>query len=219
MMNASKNVFVTGGTGYLGKRLIALLLEDGYNVKAVVREKSLHKLPEGCTAVYCDPFSADDLVKHIEAGSVFVQLLGVSHPGPSKKELFYKIDYRSGVASIDAAVKAGCSHFVYLSVAQTPTSIMKDYQQCRAKCEEILFDSGMKAVVLRPWYIIGTGHYWPLLFTPLFRLLEQIPATAEKAKALRLVPLNKMLKQLVNAVEQQPEYKMRIVEIDEINAG
>jgi len=216
-MQQSKKVFITGGTGYLGKRLIALLLKEGYSVKAVTRKKSAHKLPSGCRAVYCDPFSSSEMLKHIEPGSVFVQLLGVSHPGPSKKELFYKIDYPSAVASIDAAAKAGCSHFVYLSVAQTPASVMKDYQACRAKGENVLRASGLKAVVLRPWYITGPGHYWPLFFIPLFRLLELLPATSEKAKALRLVPLNKMLRKLVDTVKEAPETRFRIIEIDEIN--
>ncbi|HEY6976036.1 MAG TPA: GDP-mannose 4,6-dehydratase, partial [Chitinophagaceae bacterium] len=32
-----KQIFITGGTGYMGSRLIKMLLEKGYTVKALVR--------------------------------------------------------------------------------------------------------------------------------------------------------------------------------------
>lgn len=38
-----KQVFITGGTGYMGKRLIGLLLKKGHAVKALVRNGSEKK--------------------------------------------------------------------------------------------------------------------------------------------------------------------------------
>jgi uncharacterized protein YbjT (DUF2867 family) len=210
-----KQVFITGGTGYMGRRLISRLIPAGYTVKALVRKGSERKLPPGCTAIIGNPFDADSFSHHIEQGSTFIQLLGVSHPGPSKKDLFYKIDYASAAASVAAATQAGCSHFVYVSVAQTPTSVMHDYQVCRAKCEKLIQETTLKASIIRPWYVIGPGHYWPLFFFPLFKLLEIIPGTSEKAKSLRLVYLRQMLDTLVRAVDHPPE-QTKFFEIQEI---
>ena len=210
-----KQVFITGGTGYLGRRLIPMLLQKGYAIKALARKGSEQKLPSECTPVINDPFDAKAFVRHVAPGSTFIQLLGVSHPGPSKKELFYKIDFASVSASVAAAAQAGCEHFVYVSVAQTPTTVMHDYQVCRAECEKMIRQTSLKATFIRPWYIIGPGHYWPLLFLPLSKILEIIPGTSKKAKALRLVYLSQMLNTLVYAVEHPPE-QARIVEIEEI---
>lgn len=192
-----------------------MLLQKGHLVKALTRKGSEQKLPAGCIPVVSDPFDANAFVHHVERGSTFIQLLGVSHPGPSKKELFYKIDFASVSASVAAATQAGCKHFVYVSVAQTPTSVMHDYQVCRAKCEQMITQASLKASMIRPWYIIGPGHYWPIFFLPLFKLLEIIPHTSAKAKALRLVYLSQMLNTLVYAVEHPPE-PLRIFEIEEI---
>jgi uncharacterized protein YbjT (DUF2867 family) len=211
-----QSVFITGGTGYTGRRLIARLLQQGYAVTALVRKQSLDKLPAGCQPLLADPFDAGSFAHSIAPNSIFIQLLGVAHPGPRKKELFYSVDLASVKASVAAAKDADVTHFIYVSVAQYPTKIMESYQQVRAQGEDMVLSAGLKATIIRPWYVIGPGHYWPLLLQPLFWLLQYIPATAEKAKALALVSLHKMLLALESAVKQLPENQCRIIEIEEI---
>lgn len=211
-----KQVFITGGTGYLGKRLINQLLKLDYEVKALCRKGSEMKLPKACIAVAGNPFDAESFQSQIPAGCTFIQLLGVPHPSPKKKHLFEIIDLASAKASVQAAKAASCKHFVYISVAQEPTKIMMNYQQCRAQAENLIKDSGLKATILRPWYIIGPGHYWPLFFLPVFKMLEWLPATSARAKALRLVYLKQMLATLIKAVENPTKQGIKVVEIAEI---
>jgi uncharacterized protein YbjT (DUF2867 family) len=211
-----KQVFITGGTGYMGSRLIPLLLEKGYKVKALVRKGSENKIPKGCSYVTGNPFNASTFSNEIPAGATFVQLLGVSHPGPAKKEQFKLVDLASARASADAAKQAGVGHFVYVSVAQMPTSIMHDFQQCRAEGEAAISETQIPATFIRLWYVVGPGHYWPLLFQPLFTILEWIPATSRKAKALRLVTLKQMLHTLLYAIESIPSTGLSIIEVDDI---
>jgi len=213
---AMKAVFITGGTGYIGRRLIGLLLKKGYKVKALVRKGSENKLPKGCSYVTGDPFDASSFSTAIPRGTTFVQLLGVAHPGPKKKEQFRIIDLASARASAVAAKQAAVQHFVYVSVAQTATSIMQDYQRCRAAGEAAIRATQMTATFIRPWYVVGPGHYWPLLFQPLFKMLEWIPATTKKAKALRLVTLKQMLHSLLYAIENPPGTCVNIMEIEDI---
>jgi len=92
---------------------------------------------------------------------------------------------------------------------------MHDYQVCRPKREKVITKS-LKASIIRPCYIIGPGHYWPLLFLPLFKLLEIIPGTSSKAKTLRLVFLSQMLNTSAYAVEHPPE-RVSVFEIEEIS--
>lgn len=51
MSAARQHVFLTGGSGYLGSRLIPRLLSRGHRVTALVRPHSQDKLPSGCEAV------------------------------------------------------------------------------------------------------------------------------------------------------------------------
>ena len=200
----------------MGRRLIAMLLKKGYSVKALVRDGSQKKLPAGCNYVAGNAFDAGSFVLAIPGGATFIQLLGVPHPSPKKKEQFKAIDLASAKASANAARAAGIAHFVYVSVAQTPTKIMQDFQQYRAQGEAYIRSTDIPATFIRPWYVTGPGHYWPLFFLPLFKILEWIPATSKKAKALRLVSLRQMLKTLMYAVEHPPASGVVVREIEEI---
>ena len=209
-------VFITGGTGYIGKRIIPLLQLQGCAITALVRKQSIHKLAGGCSPVLADPFNAASYANHIAPGSTFIHLLGVSHPGPQKKSLFYSVDLAAAKASAAAAKQAGVVHFIYMSVAQYPSTIMESYQHARAGAEAAILDTGIKTTVIRPWYIVGPGHYWPLLLEPVLALLRHIPATAAKANALAPVPPNKILLVLQDAVKYPPEKSLRVIEVAEI---
>lgn len=133
-----RQIFITGGTGYLGRRLIPELLKRGHHVHALVRTGSEAKLPVGCEAVVGNALEAESFANKIQPADTFVHLVGVPRPSPAKAREFREIDLVSIRASVPAAVKAGVKHFVYLSVAQ-PAPIMKVYQEVRAEGER-LFD-------------------------------------------------------------------------------
>ncbi len=212
----TNSVFITGGTGYMGKRLIPLLLAGGCEVSALVRPQSVNKLPEGCQPVIADPFNPASFVNAIPENSTFIHLLGVSHPGPKKKALFYSVDLASLKASVEAAKQAAVKHFVYVSVAQFPTKVMGDYQEVRRQGEQAVLESGLASTFIRPWYVVGPGHYWPLIFNPVFKLLEIIPSTSVQAKALALVSLKQMLLTLQQVVLSPPAKHNNIVEVQDI---
>src|SRR5438128_8660301 len=86
------------------------------------------------------------------------------------------------------------------------------------KKETIIRATAIPATFIRPWYVIGPGHYWPLLFQPIFKILEWIPSTSAKAKALHVVYLKQMLNALVHAVEHFPSNGVDVIEISDIRS-
>ncbi|MEK7869988.1 MAG: NAD(P)H-binding protein [Nitrospirota bacterium] len=211
---ASDHIVVIGSTGYLGSRLIPRLIERGHTVTAVVRPGS-HATPvPGCRAVQADPLDAASLTPHLHAGDTVVQLVGVPKPAPWKGPHFRAVDLVAGRASIDAAKTARVEHFVYVSVAH-PAPIMKDYIAVRCECEDRLDTAGLRATILRPWYILGPGHWWPLGLQPVYRLMEMVPSTQDAARRLGLVTIHDMLTALVWSIEHPPE-SIRVIEVPEI---
>ncbi len=207
-----RRIFVTGGSGYIGSRLIARLLECGHGVRALARPGSEKKLAGGCAVVLGNALEKDSFAGQVAPCDTFVQMVGVSHPSPSKSREFRTVDLASARAS--AAAEAGVSHFVYISVAQ-PAPAMKAYVEARAQGEAAIREQGLNATFLRPWYVLGPGHRWPYLLLPGYWILERLPATRQTARRMGLVTIKQMVQALIFAIETPPS-GIRVLEVPDI---
>lgn len=214
---AKTSVFVTGGSGYVGRALISRLVDRGHPVRALVRPGSESKLPHGAEPVLGNALDASSFAARIAPALTLVHLVGTPHPNPSKAREFRDIDLASVQASVMAAKSGGVRHFVYVSVAH-PAPVMHAYIAARTAGETCVRESGIPATLLRPWYIVGPGHRWPLLLSPLYALLERIPSTRESALRLGLVTREQMAAALVVAVES-PAETVNIVGVPDIRAA
>ena len=210
-------VFITGGTGYVGSRLIATLVDRGHSVRALVRPASAARLPARCEAVMGDALHGLSYAGSIAPSVTFIHLVGVSHPSPAKAQEFLRVDLASVDAAVAAAMVANIRHFIYLSVAH-PAPVMRAYIAARIRGEDIIRSSGMGATILRPWYILGPGHQWPRALSPLYWILRKIPATRSSAERLGLVTINQMVAALVHAVED-PVDGVRVIDVPAIRAA
>jgi uncharacterized protein YbjT (DUF2867 family) len=210
------HIFITGGTGYMGSRLIPRLVTAGHTVSALVRAESQKKLPPGCVPIPGNALDASSYQKSVPTGSTFIQLVGVAHPSPAKAAQFRSIDLVSGREAVRAAVASGVDHFIYVSVAQ-PAPVMKVYQEVRAEVEALIRESGLNATILRPWYVLGPGHIWPYALLPAYWLMQRFPSTREGAQRLGLVTLEQMLQTLTKAAAS-PCTGVRVLGVPEIRS-
>jgi len=203
-------VFVSGGTGYMGRELIPRLIAAGHEIHALVRPGSESKLPTGAALVSGNALDEATFRDAVEGVDGYVHLAGVAHPGPGKERQFREIDQRSLEASVRAAA-GRVRNFVYVSVAQ-PAPAMRAYQAVRAACEETIRAAELRANILRPWYVLGPGHRWPYALIPFYKLAELIPTTRDGAKRLGLVTLAQMTAALAWAVEN-PAEDLRVIDV------
>jgi len=198
----------------MGSQLIPILVSKGYQTVALVRSGSESKLPAGCLIVTGNALEGASYEAHVRPGDVFVHLVGVAHPGPGKERAFVEIDKRSAEEAIRVAASRGANHFVYVSVAQ-PAPVMKAYVDVRMQCESLIRQAGLAATILRPWYVLGPGHRWPLILAPFYYLAEHIPATRKGARRLGLVTIGQMAGALAAAVDSLPT-NVRVLEVPDI---
>ena len=207
---------MTGSTGYIGSRLVRRLLERGHRVHAAVRAAHALEPAPNLEVVECDVFNPTDVADAAGGRSTLVHLVGTRKPAPWKALQFEAVDLASARSAAIGAAMAQVKHIVYVSVAR-PAPVMHAYQRARAGAEAAFAATGIPLTVLRPWYVLGPGHRWPVLLIPAYKLLERLPATRASALRLGLVTVNQMLNALVHAVEAPP-IQSRIIEVPEIRS-
>ena len=116
--DASRTVFVTGGSGFVGRRLIPALLSKGYQVRAMARsEEAAAKVTRlGAEAARCDLDDAATLTKAMRGCSLVVHAAGRFREGGA-----YAAYVRANVTGTNtilaAARAAGAHRFVYVGAA------------------------------------------------------------------------------------------------------
>lgn len=213
------NVFVSGGTGYIGRALTPELLARGHRVRVLSRAASVGCVPAGATPVVGDALDGSSFAAELDTATTLVHLVGTPHPTPAKAMEFERVDLGSIRASVEAARQAPIAHLVYVSVAH-PAPLMHAYIGARVEGEAAITSAGLRATVLRPWYVVGPGHRWPIVLVPLYRIAEWLPGMRESARRLGLVTLAQMVAALVRAVENPPGERMvRVVDVAGIRAS
>ena len=75
-------VFLSGGTGYVGRALVTKLIARGHRPRVLARPGSEHKVPQGAQVVLGNPLDPTTFAGAVSPADTFVQLTGVAHPAP-----------------------------------------------------------------------------------------------------------------------------------------
>jgi uncharacterized protein YbjT (DUF2867 family) len=163
---------VTGASGYIGGRLVPLLLSEGYRVRCLVRSaRRLRDVPwadrvEIVEGDLTGPHPLADAFDGVDTVYYLVHALG--------RPDFEDVD-RAAAANVAAAARhAGVGRIVYLGgpAPTGPDEGASPHLRSRAEVADILLGSGVPTVVLRAAVVIGSGS---ASFEMLRYLTERLP--------------------------------------------
>jgi len=165
------NILLTGAIGYIGKRLLPVLLEEGHEVICMVRNK--------------DRFNfSNDLKGHLSV--IEIDLLNPSGTElPHKIDIAYylvhsmnsvtgdftKLENTCAVNFIKLISVTNCRHIIYLSGISNDDHLSK-HLDSRKNVESVLSNSGIPITVLRASIIVGSGS---ASFEIIRDLVEKLP--------------------------------------------
>jgi len=92
---------------------------------------------------------------------------------------------------------------------------MRAYIAARVEGEALVAATGIGATILRPWYVLGPGHRWPIMLAPLYALFRMLPATRATAERLGFVTRTQVVAAILHALANPP-HGVRVVEVPEI---
>ena len=150
-------VLLTGVTGYVGKRLLPFLIENGHEVICCVREKrrlSIHKnLIPKIKIIEVDFLKDPDLKffpRDIDSAYYLI------HSMASSSEKFDKMESKSAVNFRQYMESTSVKQVIYLSGISNQDTLSK-HLASRKQVEEVLKSEKYSLTVLRAGIIVGSG--------------------------------------------------------------
>lgn len=165
-------ILLTGLTGYIGKRLLPVLLENGHEVVSMVRDRSRvqedllelegHSVIEGDLL---DARSLEKIPKEIDIAYYLVHSMSATMKG------FQELEERSAAHFVEAIDQTDALQIIYLSGISN-SEHLSSHLASRKSVEEILKQAKAAVTILRAGIIVGSGS---ASFEIIRDLVEKLP--------------------------------------------
>jgi uncharacterized protein YbjT (DUF2867 family) len=165
-------ILLTGATGYIGKRLLPVLLDQGHEVICAVRDKDrFHFSGSGrkdkISTVEIDYLKSDALPDEIEIDAAYYLI----HSMSSNISDFERLEEKSANNFLKSLEKKNVKQIIYLGGITNEQTLSK-HLASRKKVEQILGSSKICVTSLKAGIIVGSGS---ASFEIIRDLIEKLP--------------------------------------------
>lgn len=198
-------ILVTGGTGYIGGRLVHELTARGYRVRVMVRNYTpgIQERWPDAEVVFADAINYPDLEKALKGVHTAYYLIHSLKLGYKK---FETMDLQVAENFRKSAEKNKLSRIIYLSGLGHQNRKLSPHLANRMKVAEALSNGKTPVIVLRAGMIIGSGsasyeilknlvYNTPIFFIPKWAKTKSQP-----------IGIRDVIKYLVGIMENPPEH-------------
>ncbi|ORB83638.1 nucleoside-diphosphate sugar epimerase [Mycobacterium kansasii] len=180
------NCLVTGATGYIGARLVPLLLDEGHRVRALARDPNkLADAPwrERAELARGDLGDVDSLITAFNGIDVLYYLV---HSMGTATD-FAAEEARAVRNVVTAARHAGVRRLVYLGGLHPEGRKLSPHLESRRAVGEALIESGIETLILQAAVVVGSGS---ASFEMIRHLTDRLPVmTTPKWVHNRIQPI------------------------------
>jgi NADH dehydrogenase len=201
-MQAARRVFVTGGTGFVGRAVIQALQGEGYAVRCLVRRGSERDL-RGFGAierVEGDVMARQTLDEGISGCDAVVHLVGIIHERPAIGSTFERVQVQGTRNILDAAADAGARRYVHMSALGSRAGARSRYHQTKWAAEEAVRSSPLAWTIFRPSIIYGRGDEFVTMLRSMLERLTIVPVIGTGRQRLQPVPVEQVAQGFARAL-------------------
>jgi NADH dehydrogenase len=208
-------ILVTGGTGFVGPRVVHALRGRDLPVRAVVRDPSGRSATTlaawGAELVPGDMTEAESLRRAVDGCDVVVHLVAIRQ---GRDEEFRRVMEQGTRDLVTAAQDAGVKRFVLMSALGTSaeTQDLVPYYHAKWEQEQTVQGSGLEHVIFRPSFVFARDGGILPTFRRLARLAPVTPIIGSGRQQIQPIWIEDVAAYFAQAVDK-PEAANRIFEL------
>ena len=194
-------VLVTGGTGFIGRRVVAALADAGFGVRALVhRNVPEGGLPDGVEAVEGNVLDPESLAGACDGVGAVAHLVAVVRE--SGDRTFHRVNVEGTRNMLDAAAGAGVERFVFASTIGATSDPEIPYLHSRWTAEQDVASSGLAHTIVRFSVGFGPGDEFFNVLAAQARLFPLVPVAGSGANRFQPIAAEDAARCLVEALSR-----------------
>ena len=194
---------ITGGTGFVGARLIERALGDGHSLRALTRRPQPAR--EGVTWIAGALDDPDALSTLVSTADAVIHIAGVV--GATTRAAFAAGNVAGTQAVVEAARIWAVPRFVHVSSLAAREPDLSDYCWSKAEAERLVSRSGLGWTIVRPPAVYGPGDHEQRDLFRLARLGLAIMPPPGRLSAIHVDDLASLLLALAGAPADRATYE------------
>jgi uncharacterized protein YbjT (DUF2867 family) len=211
---AQKTVAITGATGFVGSRMLDLVVREGYGARALTRRRQNDR--PGVRWVRGALDNKDSLTELCTGADMVLHIAGVVN-APDRRG-FESGNVTGTLAVVEAAKQAGAKRFIHVSSLAATQPQLSIYGETKAKAEKIVATSGLDWTIIRPPAVYGPGDSEFLDLFKMARLgIVTLPPDADGR--LSVIHVEDLCRALLALLPEQEGLTAQIFELDDGKPG
>jgi NADH dehydrogenase len=208
-MAATRRIFLTGATGFVGRAVVPALRAHGYAVRCLVRRGSEPDLRglEAIERVEGDVLSPEALERDMAGCDTVVHLVGIIREAPAALSTFERIHTLGTVNVLEAAAATGVRRYVHMSALGARRGARSRYHQTKWDAEEAVRASPIPWTIFRPSIIYGAGDQFINMLAAMVRRYPVVPVIGPGQQRLQPVPVEHVAEAFARAVQLEATVK------------
>jgi uncharacterized protein YbjT (DUF2867 family) len=180
------NIFIAGGTGFVGGHLIQKLLGRGHKLRTLThRSRQVTEETEHINGDVTRPETYEEAVRGCDA---VINLVGIIREFPSRGITFEKLHLQATANLLEAAARNGVRRYLQMSALGTRPDAVSNYHKTKWRAEELVRSSGLEWTIFRPSLVFGPGDAFVNMLAAQLRLAPMMPVIG--SGSYRLQPIH-----------------------------
>ncbi len=195
-------VFVTGGSGFVGRKIIQQLITENHSVRALVRQADALEDFSDIETIVGDTTQPETLRDQLSDCAAVIHLVGIIREFPGRGITFKKLHGESTANILRAAEQQGVKRYIHMSANGTRQNAVTSYHQSKWEAEELVRESKLDWTIFRPSLIFGPEDQFVNMLAQLIKTLPIVPVMGDGQYPLQPISVIDIARGFVTALDK-----------------